>query len=162
MRRGLTFTVLSLMVAVACSQPAEPPTAGEPSVRTPPPPPESSTPAPTQGNDRQGNGPTDTPGEVPADVIARLRADLATHAGAAASTARVVSADAVTWHDGSLGCGEPGRFYTQALVPGYRVVFEAGGRTYAYHAARKGHFVLCQKPSGPISRDKGPISRQLR
>lgn len=160
MRNGLTFIALSLMVAVACSQPAEPPAGGEPSVRTPPP--ESSDPKTAQGSDWQGNEPADAPGEVPANVIARLRTDLATHAGAEASTARVVSAEAVTWHDGSLGCGEPGRFYTQALVPGYRVVFEVGGRTYAYHAARKGHFVLCRKPTGPISRDKGPISRQLR
>jgi hypothetical protein len=37
--------------------------------------------------------------------------------------------------------------YTQATVPGYRVEFEAGGRTYAYHASEQGQFKLC--PNSP-------------
>ena len=41
---------------------------------------------------------------------------------------KVLSAEAVTWSDGSLGCPEPGMMYTQALVPGYRVQIR-GGRT---------------------------------
>ena len=44
-----------------------------------------------------------------------------------ASTSRV-SAAAVTWSDGSAGCPEPGMMYTQALVPGYRIVLQAGDR----------------------------------
>ena len=39
----------------------------------------------------------------------------------------VVSYEDVTWPDGALGCPEPGMSYTQALVPGARLVLEADG-----------------------------------
>lgn len=98
-------------------------------------------------------------GEVPSEVIAKLRADLAQQAGAeAAAGARLVVAEEVMWPNGSLGCPQPGRMYTQALVPGYRVQFEAGGRTYSYHASQKGTFVLCKNPSSAHPR-QGPAVR---
>src|SRR6267142_112629 len=43
-----------------------------------------------------------------------------------ASTLEVVSAEPVTWTDGSIGCPQPGRQYTQALVPGFRIRIRAG------------------------------------
>lgn len=48
------------------------------------------------------------------------------------ATPDLVSAEAVTFADGSLGCPSPGRSYTQALVDGLRVVVTAGGTTYDY------------------------------
>jgi hypothetical protein len=42
--------------------------------------------------------------------------------------------------------------YTQALVPGYRVILEAGGTQYDYHAGNRGSFVLC-----PANRSRDPI-----
>lgn len=48
------------------------------------------------------------------------------------ATPALVSAEAVTWRDGSLGCPRPGMKYTQALVDGMQVVVEAGGRQYDY------------------------------
>jgi hypothetical protein len=39
----------------------------------------------------------------------------------------------VDWRDSSLGCPEPGRFYAQAIVPGYRVVVSLDGREYEIH-----------------------------
>jgi hypothetical protein len=42
----------------------------------------------------------------------------------------------VTWSDGALGCPAPGRFYTQALVPGFRVQLEAGGERFDYTPTR--------------------------
>jgi len=39
----------------------------------------------------------------------------------------------VTWSDGALGCPEPDMYYTQALVPGYRIVFSAFGGMHYYH-----------------------------
>jgi hypothetical protein len=59
---------------------------------------------------------------------------------------KVISAEAVTWADGSLGCPQPGIAYTQALVPGYRIRIQAGGEVLDFHASRRGHMVLC--PSG--------------
>ena len=87
-------------------------------------------------------------GEVPQELISRMRADLAERIGKeAAGAARVVRAEAVQWPDGSLGCGKPGQFYTQAVVPGYRVELEAGGKVYSYHASAKGYFKLCELPT---------------
>ena len=73
----------------------------------------------------------------------KMRADLAQRAGAAASDARVIRAEAITWPDGGLGCPTPGEMYTQATEPGYLVEFEVGMRIYSYHATRKGFFKLC-------------------
>jgi hypothetical protein len=81
--------------------------------------------------------------EVPPDLIEKMRADLAQRAGIAASAAKVVAAEAIVWPNGAMGCAEPGKMYTQALVPGYRVEFEYQGRNFAYHAAKNGYFQLC-------------------
>lgn len=55
----------------------------------------------------------------------------------------LVSAESVTWQDGSLGCPEEGRQYTMALVPGYRVRIKAGDRLLDYHAGARGGLALC-------------------
>jgi hypothetical protein len=72
--------------------------------------------------------------------------------GADASRIRVLDAAAVTWSDGSLGCPAPNRFYTQALVPGYRVRIEAGGKVFVYHANARGDWALC-----PAERARPPV-----
>jgi hypothetical protein len=69
------------------------------------------------------------------DTVNRLNIDPATIA--------VESALLVTWSDGSVGCPVAGMQYTQALVPGYRVMLRAGGQLFDYHAAANGHLVLC-------------------
>ena len=56
---------------------------------------------------------------------------------------RVVQSEAVTWRDGSLGCPEPGRMYTQALVKGYRIRVQAGTALLEYHASHNGHWLYC-------------------
>jgi hypothetical protein len=55
----------------------------------------------------------------------------------------VLSAEAVTWPDGALGCPKPGRMYTQALVPGYRIRIQAGNQILEYHANARKYLVLC-------------------
>jgi hypothetical protein len=90
--------------------------------------------------------------EVPPDLIEKMRADLAQHAGIAASAAKVVRAESIEWPNGALGCAQPGQMYTQAIVPGYIVQFEYRGRTYAYHASKEGIFKRCEK-SNPQGAD---------
>jgi hypothetical protein len=103
--------------------------------------------------------PASSSGAVPPEVIAKLRADLAKQVGAdVAESARVTAAESVMWPNGALGCPQPGRMYTQAIVPGYQVVFDAGGRTFAYHASQKGGFVLCKDPV----LDQPPSSETVR
>jgi hypothetical protein len=64
----------------------------------------------------------------------------------------VLSAGSVTWSDGSLGCPEPGKAYTQALVPGYRIRIQAGAEVLDYHAGRRGVPALC-----PADRSIEPV-----
>ena len=73
--------------------------------------------------------------------------DAAARAGVDPAEVTVVSAEAVTFPDGGLGCPEPGMMYTQVLTPGYRVVVEAGGREYDYRAGARGGAVRwCENP----------------
>jgi hypothetical protein len=65
--------------------------------------------------------------------------------GVSAQKITVETALRVTWRDGSLGCPERGMQYTQALVPGWRVILRAGDETYDYHAAAQGQLVLCPR-----------------
>lgn len=96
-----------------------------------------------------GNGQPDAPEEtnmaeaddapVPeelAEAAATARQDLAGRLDSTPEAIVVREAGWVTWPDGSLGCPQPDQMYTQALVPGYRLVLEAGGQRYRYHGAR--------------------------
>jgi hypothetical protein len=64
----------------------------------------------------------------------------------------------VTWPDGSLGCPEPGKVYTQALVDGWLIVLVHDGERYSYHQGGDGDPFLCAvpgdakfiPPTGPI------------
>lgn len=56
----------------------------------------------------------------------------------------LVAATAVTWTSGALGCPQPGRSYTQALVQGVRALVEVGGVTYDYRFGRGDVPRLCE------------------
>ena len=69
--------------------------------------------------------------------------DLSRRLNVPASDIEVRAVDAVTWSDGALGCPQPGLAYTQALVPGYRVVLATGETEYHYHGGSHGRPFLC-------------------
>ncbi|QIX27150.1 hypothetical protein ncot_11490 [Nocardioides sp. JQ2195] len=73
--------------------------------------------------------------------------DLAERQGIAADDVEVVRVQDVTWRDGSLGCAEPGRMYTQALVEGRRIVLAAGGAEFEYHSGGSRAPFLCENPT---------------
>lgn len=73
------------------------------------------------------------------------------------STLKLVSADAVTWPDGSLGCPQPGMQYPQALVPGFRIRIQAGAQILEYHAGPRGQPFHC-----PAGRVTGPAAADPR
>jgi hypothetical protein len=85
-------------------------------------------------------------------LVEQARQDLAARLSLDPEEIRVIEARAVTWPDSSLGCPEPGRMYLQVLTPGYRIVLEAQGRRYAYHAGRGGSPFLC-----PPDRAREPL-----
>ncbi len=87
---------------------------------------------------------SDTPvtGEVPEAILQMLRDELASRGVGDAS---VVLAEATVWPNGAMGCPEPGRMYTQALIDGYRVVFESGSDRWDYRVSQRGGFMLCER-----------------
>ena len=92
---------------------------------------------------------------VPVGVAAAIRQALAhasQHTGLPADELQIVSAESVTWPDGSLGCPQPGMAYTQALVPGFRVRLRAGDEVLDYHSGRSGAPTLC-----PPGRARDPL-----
>ncbi len=78
------------------------------------------------------------------EAIRRARLDAAQRTQLAPEALLLVSAEAVTWRDGSLGCPQPGMGYTQALVPGWRVRLRGPAGMLDYHASVRGGFLLCQ------------------
>lgn len=80
--------------------------------------------------------------------------DAARQTGMKRAALVVESAAAITWSDGSLGCPQPGMMYTQALVPGYRVVIRAGRSVLDYHSSQRGLPFLC-----PSARAENPVRR---
>ena len=61
-----------------------------------------------------------------------------------------------TWPDGSLGCAEPGRLYTQELVPGYRLVAKASAGELVYHTDQRGQVASCPgQPRKPARKELG-------
>ncbi|MFW6339520.1 MAG: hypothetical protein ACOC0Q_01485 [Wenzhouxiangella sp.] len=79
-------------------------------------------------------------------------ADLAERLGIDAERIEVVSAQAVTWPDGALGCPAPDGVYTQALVEGFQIVLAAEGEEFHYHAGSDAQPFRC-----PEERRRAPI-----
>jgi hypothetical protein len=129
-RRAVGATVLAVVLVVATTGCASEPDQGQdeeeiidtPSTPESPPPGESS---PEQ----------------------QAAADLAGRLGIPEEEVEVVSVEEITWRDGSLGCAEPGMQYTQALVDGIRIVLEAAGSSYEYHAGGSTPPFLCENPT---------------
>lgn len=89
-------------------------------------------------------------GDVPPDMLEGVIADAASGAGVDPSDVEVITAEAVTWPDGALGCPQPDQMYTQALAPGYRVVVEIDGEELHFHASESGEFAFCADPQPPV------------
>ena len=80
---------------------------------------------------------------VPAELISAAIEDAAQRTSVRVADITVLSAERVTWSDGSLGCPQPGMNYTMALVPGYRILVQAGGQVLRYHAGTRGTVKFC-------------------
>ena len=85
--------------------------------------------------------------EVPEALIRSIKEDLAAKLDGSVDVIEVETATAVNWSDGALGCARPDRVYTQAIVPGYRIILKAGGTHYDYRAGEGGYFFLCELPT---------------
>ena len=99
---------------------------------------------------------TDTGSGWPVDQgdLDRVLDAAAAESGQDRATLVIVSAEAVTWNDGALGCPKPGVMYTQALVDGFRVVVASGDRHLDYRMSQTGDPRLCEHP-GPAGSSGG-------
>jgi hypothetical protein len=101
--------------------------------------PPDTSPTPTEKNPHMQE-------RVPPKILQSILEETATLANVPSEKLTIIRAESVVWNDGSLGCPEPGMMYTQALVNGYWVVIDAGGRTYDFRVDAGGRFHLC--PAG--------------
>lgn len=83
-------------------------------------------------------------GSLPAGVLDPILDDASSRTGVPKGSLEIVSAEARTWPNGSLGCPQPGMAYTQMVVDGYRVVVRGGGQTLDYRGSGPGRFKLCE------------------
>jgi hypothetical protein len=117
--------------------------------------PDEATPEETVTKSPRGSGPGEGSGRGPArgrDAVADAVADLARRLGVEPSAITVATVEEVTWRDGSIGCPQPGMMYPQVLTDGSRVVLEAEGRRYEYHAGGRRSAFLCENPEPPAGR----------
>ncbi len=99
---------------------------------------------------------TPTPSTELPKSVELARQDLAKMLGVDSSQITVVKTEEVDWNNSSLGCPKPGMMYTQAIVPGYKVIFSYNQKMYEYHTNKTDRFVTCQSP--PTSSQKATLS----
>ena len=87
--------------------------------------------------------------------ITGAKKDLVDRIGVAADVITVKDARSVQWGSGAMGCPKPGMNYTQALVPGVRLLLEANGTIYYYHGGTGKSLFYC-----PAERAKAPAYGQ--
>ena len=92
-------------------------------------------------------------------------ATLISETGANASDVRLLSFEQAEWTSGALGCPEPGVFYTQALVSGWKYLIALGDQVYEFHADDSGDTLVnctarAQRAEGAINLVEGAGLRQ--
>jgi hypothetical protein len=129
---GAVLLLAGCTVATPANSGAQP--LDPPAVTTPNPPLPTATPAAPAGAAASG---------IPGNLLNAVLDDASQRTGLARDTLVVTRAEAVTWNDGSLGCPEPGMFYTQALVEGYQIVIDTNAQSLDYRAGDNQYFRLC-------------------
>lgn len=70
---------------------------------------------------------------IPRAIRRAVVADAAKRFRVAESAVVLARAEQVTWPDGSLGCPRPGEMYTQAQVPGFRLLAKTANGDLLYN-----------------------------
>jgi hypothetical protein len=109
--------------------------------------------APADGNVTVESNPAATPDPALERLTALAREDLARRLALDPGRIHLIEAEATTWPDTSLGCPQPGVAYAPMATPGFRLLLEALGQTYACHTDTGQHVVLCGSvglPNDPV------------
>lgn len=89
-------------------------------------------------------------------LVRLAKEDLAQRLDVPLEQIELVSMEAVTWPDGSLGCPEPGVEYIQVQREGSLIRLRVGKRVYQYHSGGRRQPFLCEHPS--VYKDLPPPS----
>jgi hypothetical protein len=115
---------------------------------------EDPTEDPTENpTDVESSEPTETPSGPTDPRVDAAVADLAERLAVTEDDVTAGSLEEVTWTDGSIGCPAEGQSYTQALVPGARLVLTVDGTDYAYHGEGEEALFYCETPVEPAASD---------
>ena len=139
--------LLAVMLLAACSLSPEvqlTPLAPQPVSTLSPLPTPGRSPLPTPNSDERPSAGAPITSEADAATRAAIN-DLAAKRQVAPEAVQVVSTSEVDWSDTSLGCPQPGMFYAQIIVQGYKIILSAGGQQVEYHADQRGRVVTCNK-----------------
>ncbi|HLE07072.1 MAG TPA: hypothetical protein VI933_00440 [archaeon] len=93
-------------------------------------------------------------------VKSQALSDLAKRLNISVGEIKIESAQKVTWGDSAIGCPKEGFGYSQAIVPGYRVVLFYNNVKYYYHSALSGEPFLCEKPE-PSVEDRATTTTKI-
>ena len=108
--------------------------------------------------------PSEPPTSIPVDLTpAQLAAAelLAETLGLDVDQIKIVSTEAVTWPDGCLGIVKVGVMCTQAEVPGFKILLEAGGQQYEFHTNEDGSVVLSAEDALSAGPAEATVIKQL-
>jgi hypothetical protein len=147
------------LVAAACGDSADSPEqiAAEPGGDVTTTVPSDSDPEPAPVDDTVPGPKRDNPDLLPGLPSAVAATELAERLGVEVADITVNVVENVMWRDGSIGCPEPGMSYTQALVPGVRVILEHGNQFYYYHGTAADNLFYCENPGDPVAGDQDLI-----
>jgi hypothetical protein len=139
----LRVSLLAMTVVLAACSASTPSTT--PAATTSPAP--SLEPASDQPSELPGpsTSPSTAGGTVSPAIIEAVKVEIAKDAGVSPRDVTIVSADAVTFPDGSLGCPEPGMNYIQVQVDGFIVVGTVAGTTFDYRGSGATDLRRCEK-----------------
>jgi hypothetical protein len=146
MRTILPALLLGLLLTACGGQsPSAPaatpsPAPSQPATAQPTVPAASPAPAYPVPGDSQGYPAPTTPDAATSDgtqaqIEAEARNRLAAHLGVDAATLSLTSAERQDWPDGSLGCPQPNTTYAQVVIPGFKLEFSDGTRSYPVHTS---------------------------
>ena len=96
------------------------------------------------------------PGSTENQLVVSAKEDLANRLGIPIEEIELITMEAVTWPDGSLGCPESGVEYIQVQREGARIRLRAEKRIYQYHSGGGRPPFLCEHPS--VDKDLPPPS----
>lgn len=78
--------------------------------------------------------------DVSKEADSTARRELGSRLGIEPDNLQLVGSKSIEFSDGSVGCPDAGYSYTQAIVPGYALLYEVNGTRYPFHVSLDGRF----------------------